>query len=174
MAICLYLGSVVCVFLFKQKTAYEMRISDWSSDVCSSDLVIARARGMRDRIRGVQREHEQLGTYSPEIHAAFTEARLYDILRPRRYGGLELGLKTFFRVACEISRADPGVGWSYELGASHAYQFSSYFPERAQAEAYPAYPFVAPSRSFPITATAEQVEGGYILTGRWDSNSGGT
>src|SRR3546814_4093315 len=27
------------VFLFKQKTAYEMRISDWSSDVCSSDLL---------------------------------------------------------------------------------------------------------------------------------------
>src|SRR3546814_7567668 len=27
------------VFVFKQKTAYEMRISDWSSDVCSSDLV---------------------------------------------------------------------------------------------------------------------------------------
>src|SRR3546814_1431313 len=31
--------SIVCVFFFfKQKTAYEMRISDWSSDVCSSDL----------------------------------------------------------------------------------------------------------------------------------------
>src|SRR3546814_7983589 len=29
----------VCVFFFKQKTAYEMRISDWSSDVCSSDLL---------------------------------------------------------------------------------------------------------------------------------------
>src|SRR3546814_2807160 len=27
------------IFFFKQKTAYEMRISDWSSDVCSSDLV---------------------------------------------------------------------------------------------------------------------------------------
>src|SRR3546814_1584987 len=27
-----------CVFFFKQKTEYEMRISDWSSDVCSSDL----------------------------------------------------------------------------------------------------------------------------------------
>src|SRR3546814_4235977 len=27
------------VFFFKQKTAYEMRMSDWSSDVCSSDLV---------------------------------------------------------------------------------------------------------------------------------------
>src|SRR3546814_10788685 len=29
------------VFFFKQKTAYEMRISDWSSDVCSSDLLLA-------------------------------------------------------------------------------------------------------------------------------------
>src|SRR3546814_6115660 len=29
---------MLCFFLFKQKTAYEMRISDWSSDVCSSDL----------------------------------------------------------------------------------------------------------------------------------------
>src|SRR3546814_17335019 len=28
----------MCFFFFKQKTAYDMRISDWSSDVCSSDL----------------------------------------------------------------------------------------------------------------------------------------
>src|SRR3546814_2398538 len=34
-------GAEVCVFFFKQKTAYEMRISDWSSDVCSSDLIKA-------------------------------------------------------------------------------------------------------------------------------------
>src|SRR3546814_19990206 len=36
---CLYF---IVVFFFKQKTAYEMRISDWSSDVCSSDLVDGR------------------------------------------------------------------------------------------------------------------------------------
>src|SRR3546814_717505 len=42
---CIALGSVVqsCVFFFKQKTADELRISDWSSDVCSSDLDVARA-----------------------------------------------------------------------------------------------------------------------------------
>src|SRR3546814_4708811 len=35
----LYYGcSLYCLFFFKQKTAYEMRIIDWSSDVCSSDL----------------------------------------------------------------------------------------------------------------------------------------
>src|SRR3546814_17985084 len=40
MCLCIYLFyvSYVIVFFFKQKTAYEMRISDWSSDVCSSDL----------------------------------------------------------------------------------------------------------------------------------------
>src|SRR3546814_6070696 len=34
----IYWSSSVLFFFFKQKTAYEMRISDWSSDVCSSDL----------------------------------------------------------------------------------------------------------------------------------------
>src|SRR3546814_9806918 len=41
----------MCVF-FKQKTAYEMRISDWSSDVCSSDLIDAQLLGI-DRIKRV-------------------------------------------------------------------------------------------------------------------------
>src|SRR3546814_3453559 len=31
---------IMIFFFFKQKTAYEMRISDWSSDVCSSDLLV--------------------------------------------------------------------------------------------------------------------------------------
>src|SRR3546814_17536829 len=35
---------ILCFFFFKQKTAYEMRISDWSSDVCSSDLDAGRLR----------------------------------------------------------------------------------------------------------------------------------
>src|SRR3546814_3084381 len=46
------------VFFFKQKTAYEMRISDWSSDVCSSDLPplggVDRGHGVG--IRGVRRQ----------------------------------------------------------------------------------------------------------------------
>src|SRR3546814_9475366 len=50
MCVCgLLVGNVISVlcscclvfFFFKQKTAYEMRISDWSSDVCSSDLTMS-------------------------------------------------------------------------------------------------------------------------------------
>src|SRR3546814_5161055 len=58
---------MVCLFFFffKQKTAYEMRISDWSSDVCSSDLDLVAHRGLGLRRRadeddagGVQRLDE--------------------------------------------------------------------------------------------------------------------
>src|SRR3546814_9269315 len=47
---CDHLFSMVTLFFFffKQKTAYEMRISDWSSDVCSSDL--ARPFGQFERV----------------------------------------------------------------------------------------------------------------------------
>src|SRR3546814_15242778 len=44
-------------FFFKQKTAYEMRISDWSSDVCSSDLLEPAREGQR---QGRYRHAQQL------------------------------------------------------------------------------------------------------------------
>src|SRR3546814_7334639 len=41
-------------FFFKQKTAYEMRISDWSSDVCSSDLIIGFEQQTHVQLRGAR------------------------------------------------------------------------------------------------------------------------
>src|SRR3546814_8375108 len=58
MVFCIFAGLFIVVFFFfKQKTAYEMRISDWSSDVCSSDLSLklraGHARGGED-FRGIE------------------------------------------------------------------------------------------------------------------------
>src|SRR3546814_3390675 len=54
-------------FFFKQKTAYEMRISDWSSDVCSSDLVGAKADREADADHDERRRfHHQL---APAVEA---------------------------------------------------------------------------------------------------------
>src|SRR3546814_2574580 len=49
---------LICCFFFKQKTAYEMRISDWSSDVCSSDLFIVSL--VRVRVKIGKTGHMQL------------------------------------------------------------------------------------------------------------------
>src|SRR3546814_8980793 len=64
---------VVLFFFFKQKTAYEMRISDWSSDVCSSDLDTtedAKARRLQNHLfldlPGVAADHDLRRTTAAE------------------------------------------------------------------------------------------------------------
>src|SRR3546814_2634377 len=62
-------------FFFKQKTAYEMRISDWSSDVCSSDL-LARQRLIFEQRAGEQVEFvDMIGQHlARDLLAFFDEA----------------------------------------------------------------------------------------------------
>src|SRR3546814_3609258 len=49
--------TMIFLFFFKQKTAYEMRISDWSSDVCSSDLCqVSRGRQIKATINGASKK----------------------------------------------------------------------------------------------------------------------
>src|SRR3546814_2112719 len=63
-------GVCILFFFFKQKTAYEMRISDWSSDVCSSDLEGDRARRhhmlvmpIGEKPQNIRRRIEPAGTF---------------------------------------------------------------------------------------------------------------
>src|SRR3546814_5195111 len=81
------------VFFFKQKTAYEMRISDWSSDVCSSDLGAARIV-FESVFQGTQRfdvkvigrlvEQEDIAALLQELRhvnaVALTAGKLADLL----------------------------------------------------------------------------------------------
>src|SRR3546814_7910064 len=73
----------ICVcFFFKQKTAYEMRISDWSSDVCSSDLktaVVASAMadvGDTRRALTILRPHVTGGNAKPETQLEYVNVLL--------------------------------------------------------------------------------------------------
>src|SRR3546814_6498375 len=52
-----------CIFFFKQKTAYEMRISDWSSDVCSSDLLLSRSFGRAALLAGDFSADERMAAF---------------------------------------------------------------------------------------------------------------
>src|SRR3546814_10004492 len=88
-----YFGCDYCFFFFfKQKTAYDMRISDWSSDVCSSDLrhlaihqhrVIAligqpldRQLAIFDRVATEPQQVEQTLRHHPEIGRASCRERV--------------------------------------------------------------------------------------------------
>src|SRR3546814_9158920 len=59
-------------FFFKQKTAYEMRISDWSSDVCSSDLLALVAQSQREadrQLQALEQRQERLNQELRDLNA---------------------------------------------------------------------------------------------------------
>src|SRR3546814_6417815 len=82
---CLYIVDVCtsCFYFFKQKSAYEMRISDWSSDVCSSDLLEGqrlRELGIGEGVSietlhhvGIGAEHWQILCRAPPADARFLQ-----------------------------------------------------------------------------------------------------
>src|SRR3546814_6033422 len=93
-------------FVFKQKTAYDVRMSDWSSDVCSSDLAVRRRRdpaGSARTSRGIRREGERVSCTAPR-----PERRRGSHLRPAPSRG-SLGRSEERRVGKECSvRVDLG------------------------------------------------------------------
>src|SRR3546814_1457311 len=63
----------VFFFFFKQKTAYEMRISDWSSDVCSSDLVVLDFR-FGDRTKDIKQRFSRRAPSDRPVETIFIDA----------------------------------------------------------------------------------------------------
>src|SRR3546814_2934450 len=74
--LCLF---IFFIFFFKQKTAYEMRISDWSSDVCSSDLEAAVDLQIVDRQPREQRQARIAGAEIVDRDRAAERADLREL-----------------------------------------------------------------------------------------------
>tara|TARA_R110002020_G_scaffold65413_9_gene172799 strand:- start:162 stop:1397 length:1236 start_codon:yes stop_codon:yes gene_type:complete len=134
-------------------------------DVTSEEL-IRRAEGLRELIRAQAQEAEALGHYTDDVHEALLAQGFYHVLTPKRYGGLELDVATFAKLAVEISRGDPGSGWCYVLGHGHALTTAALWSQSAQDEVFttPAGYFRA-SHSLQPGGTARKVDGGYIVNG---------
>src|SRR3546814_6789667 len=66
-------------FFCKQKTAYEMRISDWSSDVCSSDLGARGRRRRNDRTFAQPEPQAQVPEHQPQTQQEIAEPPVEDV-----------------------------------------------------------------------------------------------
>src|SRR3546814_13190214 len=96
-----------CIFFFKQKTAYELRISDWSSDVCSSDLeqIVEDAEHRLLHLAGILRAADQdqlLG----EVDRDHRFAALA-ILRRVGAEARQVVAPIFGRAACQLPHGRP-------------------------------------------------------------------
>lgn len=134
--------------------------------------LVGRARALQPRLREEQEGTERRGVHSETLHQEFRKAGFYRCLQPRRFGGYEFDIKTFFRLAIELARGDPSTGWCVILGAGHALTLASYFPEPAQVDAFgPHGDFCAPCVAAPL-GTATPARGGWVINGTWAYASG--
>ncbi|GII62804.1 putative hydroxylase [Sphaerisporangium krabiense] len=133
--------------------------------------IIARAEAIAPTLVARQAETEARTYYAQDTHELFAEAGLYRILVPKRYGGYEFGVDTFFRVVMTLARGCPSTGWMYCLGAAHALAVATLFGERAQDEIFDG-DFICPATIMP-SGTAERTEDGdWIINGTWAYCSG--
>src|SRR3546814_17419355 len=105
-------------FFFKQKTAYEMRISDWSSDVCSSDLFPGFAAaevlygdkgevvGVATGDMGIGRDGEHKASYTPGVELRGK----YTLIAEGVRGSLAKELQAKFRLRDGAGPAKFGIG----------------------------------------------------------------
>lgn len=100
----------------------------------TSEQLIERARALRPMVRAEAEAAEQRGYYSEALHNEFTKAGFYRCVQPRRFGGYEFGIRTFFKSMIEIAAGDPGIGWCLTLACGHALQIGTNFDEVAQPE----------------------------------------
>ncbi len=136
------------------------------------EAIIERARALIPAIRDQQDEAERLGHHTPELDRQFAEAGFYRILQPRRFGGYEFGLPTFWRVMLAVSAGDPGTGWALTLGSHHALVVGAWFSEAGQRDIFGSFgEFRAPHRAPPM-GQAQPADGGYVVSGTWDYCSG--
>jgi 3-hydroxy-9,10-secoandrosta-1,3,5(10)-triene-9,17-dione monooxygenase len=133
--------------------------------------MIARAEAMRPQLLERQAETERL-TYYPEVtHREFLEAGFYRILVPRRYGGYEFDLTTFWRVIIAIARGCPSTAWCLCLAAGHALQVGSLFDEEAQAELFGHGHFLCAAVAAPAGG-ARRTDDGWELSSTHPYSSG--
>ena len=125
--------------------------------------VIAERAGRTDEERDVPAETiEEL-----------SQAGVFGMLQPKRYGGLELAPVHFYEVVRAISGVCGSTGWVTSVLGVHPWQIGL-FSEQAQDDVWGADPSARASSAYAPVGRMVEADGGYRLSGRWSFSSGCT
>jgi len=112
------------------------------------------------------------GRLTPDVHRAMVEANLFRVAGPRSLGGEECGLADGVEIARTLGRADLSTGWLFVQAGATIHNFGPRLDAETVAEVYPG-PASVVAAGFPAGETrAEVVDGGYVVSGRWNFASG--
>ncbi|MCC6946479.1 MAG: oxidoreductase [Bradyrhizobiaceae bacterium] len=133
--------------------------------------LIRRAAALRPLLRSRQADCEALGRVPDDVNAELVRGGFYRIIQPRRFGGYEFDVPTFYRVMMGAARGCPETGWVLALTAGHPLIAAS-FPLEGQHEVYGKNGEFRCPAAFNPPGVAVPVAGGFRISGSWPSASG--
>jgi resorcinol 4-hydroxylase (FADH2) len=140
--------------------------------VIATDSVLARLRELLPGIEASAERCERERSVPVENMRLLREAGVFKLFQPRRYGGLESDLQTFFDVISCIGSACASTGWVAGVLGTHQFMAAN-FSEQAQDDVWRDTPeSVVSITATPGSSTATAVEGGYVVNGTWKFASG--
>ena len=149
-------------------TAYE---NTSIGTIPSPAALIARARAMipalAARAAGAQRARHQPAETIAEMQAA----GFFRVLQPKRWGGYEMSLRTFFDIQIALAEGDMSPAWIYGVVGLHPWLLAL-LDDRAAIDIWGADSSTLICSSLAPGGTATPVDGGYRLRGRWKFSSG--
>ena len=102
---------------------------------------------------------------------ALREARYFDIVKPRAFGGLERNFSVLVDLNIDLAKSCASTAWVAGLLAAHQWLVGS-FPLQAQRDVWEANPNALVCGSYAPACQALPAEGGYRISGRWSFASG--
>jgi indole-3-acetate monooxygenase len=160
--------SPMTTLLDKQRSATS---NIQSPDAAALDQVLSRIAALAPMIARLAPDIEQGRRLPAELVSALKAARIYSMLVPRRYGGLELDPTSAFRAVSALARLDGSVGWNAMIG--HIGTLMPFLASPALCEHIfqDGRDHIMAGSGQPV-GTAERVPGGWRVTGTWPFASG--
>jgi 3-hydroxy-9,10-secoandrosta-1,3,5(10)-triene-9,17-dione monooxygenase len=138
----------------------------------SCEELVARARALRPILRENSGEGELLRRLPDTVSDALTEAGLFRLLTPTRFGGYACDLRTVLKVTETLGEMDGSASWLVSLGSTAAWAVSHMGSPHIQEEIFGPNPDIRLAGSAAPGAAARRVVGGLRINGRWPYVSG--
>lgn len=133
--------------------------------------LVKRAEALQPLLRQHAVEAERNRRAADESIQAISEAGLFRLMVPKRFGGHEGTLRSHLEVSAALAEACGGTAWVVALTNVCAW-FTSLFCERAQQEVFGANPDARVAGVFSASPHSRRVEGGLVVSGKWYFSSG--
>jgi 3-hydroxy-9,10-secoandrosta-1,3,5(10)-triene-9,17-dione monooxygenase len=140
-------------------------------EIPTESEILERARALIPMLRSKANQVEKDRMVSAETIEEFKKAGFFKILQPKRWGGWEMHPLVFYKVLWELGRGCGSSAWDMMVLGVHQWEYGIMDP-RAAEDVWGNDNTVITASSYAHWGDCRQVDGGYVLNGKWKTSSG--